>query len=187
MRSRPSFPRGRPPVGSRQSPDPGGPDVGSRLRLGPGGAGCPTAACGALWSWPPTRMRDARPATRWPLLPAYRSSPGFRASVPRFLSGRRLLPMRVMCWSASMVCWARSSRGAWRRWFAGAALLLTLVFGVFAGSALAFTDVGFGSRGDCGDSHQAAPAVFDSWPPGSGSARPRAIISLTRRLPACRW
>ena len=36
---------------------------------------------------------------------------------------------------------------AWRRWFAGAALLLALVFGVFAGSALAFTDVGFGISG----------------------------------------
>lgn len=48
---------------------------------------------------------------------------------------------------------------AWRRWFAGAALLLALVFGVFAGSALAFTDVGFGSPGDCGSSHQASPAV----------------------------
>lgn len=47
----------------------------------------------------------------------------------------------------------------WRRWFAGAALVLTLVFGVFAGSALAFTDVGFGSSGGCGSSHQGSPAA----------------------------
>jgi len=48
---------------------------------------------------------------------------------------------------------------AWRRWFAGAALLLALVFGVFAGSALAFTDLGFGPSGDCGAGHQGPPAV----------------------------
>ncbi len=51
------------------------------------------------------------------------------------------------------------STHAWRRWFAGAALLLTLVFGVFAGSALAFTDVGFGPSDECGGSHQSLPAV----------------------------
>lgn len=47
---------------------------------------------------------------------------------------------------------------AWRRWLAGAALLLTLVFGVFAGSALAFTDVGLGSSADCGGGHQVPAA-----------------------------
>jgi Zn-dependent protease with chaperone function len=47
----------------------------------------------------------------------------------------------------------------WRRWFAGAALLLVLVFGTFAGSALVFTDVGFGSSGDCGSAHAGASAV----------------------------
>lgn len=49
----------------------------------------------------------------------------------------------------------------WRRRFAGAALLLMLVFGAFAGSALAFTDVGFGSSGDCGSGHE-GPSVVSS-------------------------
>jgi Zn-dependent protease with chaperone function len=48
---------------------------------------------------------------------------------------------------------------ACRRWFAGAALVLTLVFGVFAGSALAFTDVGFAPSDDCGAGHRSSPAV----------------------------
>lgn len=60
---------------------------------------------------------------------------------------------------------------AWRRWFVGAALLLTLVFGAFAGSALAFTDVGFGPSGECGGSHQGLPAVSTVTPGlGAGSA-----------------
>jgi Peptidase family M48 len=48
---------------------------------------------------------------------------------------------------------------AWRRWVATSALVLALVFGVFAGSALAFTDVGFGTSADCGGSHRGSPAV----------------------------
>jgi hypothetical protein len=59
------------------------------------------------------------------------------------------------------------STHAWRRWFAGAALLLTLVFGVFAGNALAFTDVGFGSSGDCGAGHR-GPAAVSTVAPGLG-------------------
>jgi Zn-dependent protease with chaperone function len=55
----------------------------------------------------------------------------------------------------------------WRRWFAAAALLLVLVFGTFAGSALAFTDVGFGPSGDCGSGHEAVSAV-SSAPAGLG-------------------
>ncbi len=52
----------------------------------------------------------------------------------------------------------------WRRWFAGAALFLTLVFGAFAGSALAFTDVGFGSSDDCGSGHESASVVSSALP-----------------------
>lgn len=59
------------------------------------------------------------------------------------------------------------STWAWRRWFTGAALALTLVFGIFAGSALAFTDVGFGPSADCGAGHQSSPAV-SSVAPGLG-------------------
>lgn len=48
---------------------------------------------------------------------------------------------------------------SWRRRLAGAALLLTLVFGTFTGSALAFTGVGLSATDGCDGSHLGVPAI----------------------------
>lgn len=48
---------------------------------------------------------------------------------------------------------------SWRRRLAGAALLLTLVFGAFTGSALAFADVGLRGTDGCDASHSGVSAV----------------------------